>query len=106
MTAILGEPDVNLLGIEEPENYVHPAALADFIKYIAEFGNRKQFMLTTHSPSLLNFLNDPASVCIVRRDAHKGTKVTRETNPEGVRAALDASGFGLGEFYESRGFGS
>ena len=106
MTAILGEPDVNLLGIEEPENYVHPASLADFIKYIADFGDRKQFMLTTHSPLLLNFLGDPASVCIVRRDAHKGTKVTRETNPDGVRAALDASGFGLGEFYEARGFGS
>ena len=106
MTAILGEPDVNLLGIEEPENYVHPTALADFIKYISDFGDRKQFMLTTHSPLLLNFLNDPASVCIVRRDARKGTKVTRETDPEGVRAALDASGFGLGEYYETRGFGS
>ena len=106
MTAILGEPDSSLLGIEEPENYVHPTALADFIKYVSDFGDRKQFMLTTHSPLLLNFLNDPASVCIVRRDGHKGTKVTREKNPEGVRAALDASGFGLGEFYETRGFGS
>ena len=106
MTAILGEPDINLLGIEEPENYVHPTALADFVKYICDFGDRKQFMLTTHSPLLLGFLNDPASVCIVRRDTGRGTKVTRETNPEGVRAALDASGFGLGEYYEARGFGS
>ena len=106
MTAILGEADASLLGIEEPENYVHPTALADFVKYIGDFAERKQFLLTTHSPLLLDFLSDPSSVCIVRRDAERGTKVTREKNPEGVRAALDASGFGLGEYYETRGFGS
>ena len=27
-------------------------------------------------------------------------------DPEGVRKALEASGFGLGEFYETKGFGS
>jgi len=35
----------------------------------------------------------------------QGTRVYREGNPEAVRQALEASGFGLGEFYETKGFG-
>ncbi len=30
----------------------------------------------------------------------------QEKDPEGVRSALDASGFGLGQFYETKGFGA
>ena len=31
--------------------------------------------------------------------------MNRESNPEAVQLALEASGFGLGEFYETKGFG-
>ena len=106
MTALLGEPEANLIGIEEPENYVHPAALAAFVEHLLEARDRVQFLVTTHSPLLLDFLDDPAVVSVVRRDGSDGTRVDKEHNPEGVRAALEASGFGLGEFYETKGFGS
>ena len=105
MTALFGEADSNLVAIEEPENHVHPTALAAFADYLLTARMRTQILVTTHSPLLLDFLNEPAAVCVVRRDDADGTKVTRETNPGGVRQALDASGFGLGEFYETRGFG-
>ena len=42
---------------------------------------------------------------VQRRDA-EGTKVLREEDPEAVRRALDASGFSLGELYETKGFGA
>jgi len=104
MTALLGEDDMTLVGIEEPENYVHPNALEAFARYLLLAKDRVQIIITTHSPLLLNFLSAPEAVCIVRR-GDRGTEVEREPDPAAVRKALDASGFGLGEFYESKGFG-
>ena len=105
MTALYGQPSGSLIGIEEPENYVHPAALSSLVEHLLDARKRVQIMLTTHSPLLLDFLDDPSTVNIVRRDEQLGTVITREKNPEGVRKALDASGFGLGEYHETRGFG-
>jgi predicted ATPase len=104
MTALLGEDDIRLVGIEEPENYVHPNALEAFARYLQIAKDRVQILITTHSPLLLNFLADPEAVCVVRR-GDKGTEVVREPEPAAVRKALEESGFGLGEFYESKGFG-
>ena len=105
MTALFAKPETSLIGIEEPENYAHPGALSAFAEYLLKARDRVQFMVTTHSPLLLDYLNEPGAVCIVRRDEEHGTVVTRETNSEGVKKALEASGFGLGEFHEMRGFG-
>ena len=106
MTALLGEPETNLLGIEEPENYIHPSALSAFVEYLRESQDRVQFMVTTHSPLLLDLLDDPSSVCVVQRSDGVGTAARREANPDGVRRALNASGFSLGEFYQTKGFGA
>ena len=105
MTALFTSSKAKLIGVEEPENYVHPTALSAFIDYIQ---NREhtQFMITTHSPLVLDALNDPVAVRIVRRDHGSGTVVDADSNPEGIRRALDESGFGLGEYYETRGFGN
>ena len=106
MTALLGESETNVLGIEEPENYIHPSALAAFVEYLRDCQDRVQFMVTTHSPLLLDLLDDPASVCVVQRGDREGTAVHREANPDGVRNALSASGFSLGEFHQTKGFGA
>ena len=106
MTALLGDPETNLIGIEEPENYVHPTALSSFVEHLLNARERVQFMVTTHSPLLLDVLDDPAAVSVVRRGDRGETTVLKEKNPDGVRKALEASGFGLGEFYETKGFGS
>ena len=106
MTALFAEPDTNLIGIEEPENYVHPTALSSFVEYLRSVQDRVQFMVTTHSPLLLDFLDRPEAVRVVRRGGAEGTTVMTGEDPEGVRKALEASGFGLGEFYETKGFGS
>ena len=105
MTALYSQAETTLLGIEEPENYVHPSALHSFVEHILGAEERAQIMMTTHSPMLLDIINDPAAIFVVRRDPLEGTIVARENNPEGVLKALEASGFGLGEYYETRGFG-
>ena len=63
-------------------------------------------MVTTHSPLLLDFLNEPAAVRVVQRLGDGGTSVSKRENLDGVRRALEESGFGLGEFYETKGFGA
>ena len=105
-TALLAEPESNLIGIEEPENYVHPSALNAFVEHVLSVRERVQIMVTTHSPLLLDYLNEPEAVRVVQRDKSKGTIILPELNPGGVRRALEASGFGLGEYYESKGFGA
>ena len=106
MTALFGDPKTNLIGIEEPENYVHPTALSSFVEYLLDARDRVQLLVTTHSPLLLDALSDPAVVRVVKRGDRGDTSVLKEEDPDGVRKALEASGFGLGEFYETKGFGS
>ena len=105
MTALYGHPETALIGIEEPENYVHPTALEALVEHIHAVRERSQFLVTTHSPLLISYLDEPAAVNVVKRDKNLGTIVYKEGNPDGVRKALEASGFGLGEYHETRGFG-
>ena len=105
ITAIFAQPETNLIGIEEPENYVHPTALASLVQCFQKERPHVQFLLTTHSSLLLDLLDEPEAVRTVRRHGQEGTSVTMHRSPEHVRRALDATGFGLGEFYETKGFG-
>ena len=106
MTALYGHAEANLLGIEEPENYVHPAALSSFVEHLIDAREQVQIMITTHSPMLLDLFDNPSAVRVVTRGDGVGTTVEKPQNADDVRRALDASGFGLGEFYETTGFGS
>lgn len=92
MTALHGQPSANLIGIEEPENYIHPTALFAFVEHLREARDHVQFLITTHSPMLLDFLGEPESVRVARRSEHGGTVIVKEENPDGVRKALEASG--------------
>ncbi len=105
MTALLGEDDVTLIGIEEPENYIHPSALKAFAAYVREALATKQVLVTTHSPLMLDCLPKPSEVRVVSRTPD-GTQVTSVADPDAIEAALDESGFGLGEFFETKGFGA
>src|SRR6516165_10008815 len=44
MTALLGEGDITLVGVEEPENYVHPNALDAFARYVQIARERIQIL--------------------------------------------------------------
>lgn len=105
MTALYGHPETTLVGIEEPENYIHPLALFNFVQHIAGAQGHHQMLLTTHSPLLLDYLDDPAVVNVVKRHETRGTMVIPEPNPEGVRKALEVSGYSLGQHHETKGFG-
>ena len=108
ITALFEDSQRGLVAIEEPENNIHPTALSEFTDLLTELSSGIQILVTTHSPILLDFLQDPSVVYVVRRDGiegTEGTQVFRESNSDGVRKALEASGFSLGEYHQTRGFG-
>ena len=102
MTVLNDGSAPTLIGIEEPENYVHPEALRDFLHYIGTL-EQVQFLLTTHSPLVLNYLNRPEAVRVVKLVDGKTT--VAESRSEETKRAMDASGLVLGEYYETMGFG-
>jgi predicted ATPase len=64
-----------LLLVEEPENGLHPARIADVVRVLREIAKKSQVVIATHSPLLINEL-EPDEVSVVTRTAEAGTKVT------------------------------
>ncbi len=106
MTALFAESEANLIGIEEPENYVHPTAIASFVEYLRSALDRIQFIVTTHSPLLLDYMEDPSAVRIVQRTEDGAAAIAEREDGDGIREALRQSGFGLGAYFETQGFGA
>ncbi|MDC0722948.1 AAA family ATPase [Nannocystis bainbridge] len=67
---------VALLLIEEPENGLHPARIADVMRILREISSTTQVVLTTHSPLVINEMQGD-EVSVVTRDRDKGTMVRR-----------------------------
>ena len=97
-------PEIILL--EEPENGLHPSRLKMVIELLrkmtsGEIGNRKrQIILTTHSPLLLNYC-EKEEVRIVRRGADDGSQVTPLSAVPGIDKLLNE--FAIGELWNLLG---
>lgn len=48
--------------IEEPEHHLHPGLIARFLKFIKTKCSKHQFIITTHSPTILDSADDSTSV--------------------------------------------
>jgi energy-coupling factor transporter ATP-binding protein EcfA2 len=62
--------------VEEPENGLHPARIAEVMRILREVSKTTQVLLATHSPLVINEMK-PEEVSIVTRPPEKGTQVTR-----------------------------
>lgn len=60
------DPRIKVLVIEEPENSVHPWAIRTFVEAFRLASERKQIILTTHSPILIDQIR-PEELWVVRR---------------------------------------
>jgi predicted ATPase len=60
--------------VEEPENGLHPARIADVMSILREISKTNQVVIATHSPLVVNELKGD-EVSIVTRDQVKGTQV-------------------------------
>ncbi len=86
-----------LIGIEEPENFLHPRLLTDLAEECRQAADRAQIITTTHSPFFINPL-DPNEVWVLWRDKDGYTKVHRCAQMDGVSALLD-NGAQLGDLW-------
>ena len=72
-----------LIGIEEPENHLHPRLLAELTEECREASTYSQLMVTTHSPFFVNGLR-PEELWILYRDEQGYTKAKRASDMAGI----------------------
>jgi predicted ATPase len=66
ISALLQEPAVPVIGIEEPELTVHPGAIPLLYDHLNQATEQSQVIITTHSPEMLDHF-DPDDVRVVER---------------------------------------
>jgi predicted ATPase len=92
LTALLQEPPLTLLGIEEPELTVHPGALGVLFDSLRQTSVRSQILLTTHSSDLLDLLDIDAIRVVERRDGVTAVSPVEEAQRSLVKKRLVTTG--------------
>ena len=86
-----------LIGIEEPENYLHPRLLTGLVGECLEVSMMSQLVITTHSPRFVNELSAD-EVWVLYRDEQGWTACKRASEMLGIEQLLDA-GAKLGKLW-------
>ncbi len=95
---VLYDPDPpQLVGIEEPENYLHPRLLPELAEECQQAAERTQLIVTTHSPFFINPLRTE-EVRVLYRAADGYTRLRRVADMPGI-AAFIQHGATLGELW-------
>jgi predicted ATPase len=79
------------IGIEEPENFLHPRLLEPLAEECRAATERSQMLVTTHSPFFLNALR-PKEVRILMRNERGYTEATLVSDIPGLSNFVDAGG--------------
>jgi predicted ATPase len=99
VTALLQEPPVPVIGIEEPELTVHPGAIPLLYDFLKQASRRSQVLVTTHSPELLDRM-ESEDVRVVLRGP-EGTTVASMSSEQ--REAVRQGLLSLGEVLRTEG---
>lgn len=95
---LLHDPDPPpFIGIEEPENFLHPRLLPELAEECRAAADRAQLLVTTHSPFFLNALR-PQEVRILYRDDKGYTHAVSAADVPGVGDFMEA-GASLGDLW-------
>lgn len=96
--AVLYDPDPpQLIGIEEPENQLHPRLLPELAGECRAASARSQLMVTTHSPFFIDALK-PEQVWVLYRDEEGYTRAKRTSDMQGIKEFMD-NGATLGNLW-------
>jgi predicted ATPase len=89
---VLYDPDpASIVGIEEPENQLHPKLLYALAEEARSAAVRSQLLVTTHSPYFADALR-PQELWALYRDENGFTKTVRASDLPKVAAMVDAGG--------------
>jgi len=103
LTVLYDPRPPQLVGIEEPENHLHPRLLPDLAEECRLASARTQLMVTTHSPFFVNGLR-PAETWVLYRDEHGYTRARRTADIPGVPEFME-HGAALGYLWTEGYFG-
>ena len=102
--ALLHDPEPPpFIGIEEPENFLHPRLLYELAEECGAACERTQLLVTTHSPFFLNALK-PEQVRVLWRDEKGHTQARRVADLDGVPDFMEAGAL-LGDLWMEGYFG-
>jgi predicted ATPase len=86
---VLYDPDPpQLVGIEEPENQLHPRLLPELAEECRAASARTQLMVTTHSPFFVNGLR-AEELWVLYRDERGYTQARRAADMRGVKEFME-----------------
>jgi len=87
--SVLYDPDPpHLIGIEEPENYLHPRLLPELAEECRAASANTQLMVTTHSPFFVNALK-PEELWVLYRDDRGYTQAKRTADIPGIKDFIE-----------------
>lgn len=92
-----------LIGIEEPENQLHPRLLPELCEECRIAAGRSQLMVTTHSPFIVNGLQAD-ELWVLYRDEKGFTQAKRASDMKGIPEFM-AEGERLGDLWINGFFG-
>jgi predicted ATPase len=82
----------HIIVIEEPERYIHPALLGKLINYLKESSEKRQVLVTTHSPLVVESAGID-NLLVVEKDAASGASDVRRGNSKNIsKATIDDIG--------------
>jgi predicted ATPase len=91
------------IGIEEPENFLHPRLLPELAEECRKAAERSQLLVTTHSPFFLNAVQ-PEEVRVLYRDEYGFSQVTPASDISGITEFM-ATGATMGHLWLEGRFG-
>lgn len=87
---VLMDPEPpRFIGIEEPENFLHPRLLLELAEECRSASERSQLLVTTHSPFFLNGLM-PEEVRVIYRAENGYSEVARAADITGIPEFVNA----------------
>lgn len=95
---MLYDPDPpQLIGIEEPENHLHPRLLPELAEECRTASSQSQLMVTTHSPYLVDAIR-PEELWVLYRNEQGFTQAKRAADMRGIPEFI-AEGATLGNLW-------
>ena len=89
LTLLYAPEPPQLIGIEKPENHLHPRLLNGLVEEYGEASASSQLMITTHSPYFVNGLR-AEEVWVLYRDEQGFTVCKRASEMQGIKDFLEA----------------
>jgi len=81
---VLYDPEPpQFIGIEEPENFLHPRLLPELAEECRAASERSQLLVTTHSPFFLNGIR-PEEIRVLYRDSDGFAQTVRASDIQGI----------------------